>query len=86
MFYSVLRFFIRWGLKWYAPGLITKNLHLAKYAYPSIIVANHPNSLMDALVIVAYAPTKICFLTRGDIFKHPVANAVLRSLLYVARV
>lgn len=80
MFYSILRFFVRWGLKWYAPSLKTKNLHLAKYAYPSIIVSNHPNSLFDALVIVAYTPRKICFLTRGDIFKHPIANVILRWL------
>src|SRR5690606_11832922 len=80
MFYSVLRFFIRWGLKWYAPRLITKDLYLATYTYPSIIISNHPNSLFDALVIVAYAPAKVCFLTRGDIFKHPVANVVLRGL------
>lgn len=80
MFYSILRLFVRFGLKWYAPGLKAKNLHLAPYAYPTIVISNHPNSFFDALVIAAYAPAKICFLTRGDIFKHPVANAVLRWL------
>jgi|GEM_PF-472753 len=80
MFYSILRLFVRFGLKWYAPGLKAKNLHLAPYAYPTIVISNHPNSFFDALVIAAYAPAKICFLTRGDIFKHPVSNAVLRWL------
>lgn len=80
MFYSILRLFVRFGLKWYAPGLKAKNLHLAPYAYPTIVISNHPNSFFDALVIAAYAPAKICFLTRGDIFKHPVANTVLRWL------
>ncbi|TYR36591.1 hypothetical protein FXV77_08790 [Sphingobacterium phlebotomi] len=80
MFYSILRLFVRLGLKWYAPGLKAKNLHLAPYTYPTIVISNHPNSLFDALVIAAYAPAKICFLTRGDIFKHPVANVILRWL------
>lgn len=68
------------GLKWYAPGIKTRHLRRAPYTYPTLIISNHPNSLFDALVIVAYVPAKICFLTRGDIFKHPVANVVLRSL------
>ncbi|HLT88047.1 MAG TPA: 1-acyl-sn-glycerol-3-phosphate acyltransferase [Sphingobacterium sp.] len=80
MFYSILRLFVRLGLKWYAPGLKARNLQLAPYTYPTIVVANHPNSFLDALVIAAYAPVKICFLTRGDIFKHPVASIILRWL------
>ncbi|MBD1422731.1 1-acyl-sn-glycerol-3-phosphate acyltransferase [Sphingobacterium chuzhouense] len=80
MFYSVLRLFIRLGLKWYAPELKAKNLQLALYNYPTIVIANHPNSFFDALVIAAYAPVKICFLARGDIFKHPIANVILRWL------
>ncbi|PRD56563.1 1-acyl-sn-glycerol-3-phosphate acyltransferase [Sphingobacterium gobiense] len=80
MFYSVLRLFIRLGLMWYAPGLKARNIWQARYTYPTIIIANHPNSFLDALVIAAYAPVKICFLTRGDIFKYPVANVVLRWL------
>ncbi|NGM64281.1 1-acyl-sn-glycerol-3-phosphate acyltransferase [Sphingobacterium sp. SGR-19] len=80
MFYSILRLFVRLGLMWYAPRLKARNLRLARYTYPTIIIANHPNSFLDALVIAAYVPAKICFLARGDIFKHPVANVVLRSL------
>lgn len=80
MFYSLLRWFVRLGLKWYAPGLTVKHLQLAPYSYPAIVIANHPNSFFDALVIAAFAPVKICFLARGDAFKHPVANIVLRGL------
>ncbi|MFD2595606.1 1-acyl-sn-glycerol-3-phosphate acyltransferase [Sphingobacterium griseoflavum] len=55
-------------------------MRLASFAGPSIIVSNHPNSLFDALVIAAYCPVEICFLTRGDIFKKPWANLLLRYL------
>lgn len=80
MFYTVLRYYVRLGLQWYVPDLRVTNLKLAKFAGPSIIVSNHPNSLFDALIIAAYSPVKICFLTRGDIFKKPIANTLLRAL------
>ncbi len=80
MFYNVLRYFVRLGLQWYAPELRSNNLELARFAGPSIIVSNHPNSLFDALVIAAYSPVEIRFLTRGDIFKKSWANLLLRSL------
>lgn len=80
MFYNVLRYFVRLGLHWYAPGLRSINMDLATFHGPSIIVSNHPNSLFDALVIAAYTPVEIRFLTRGDIFKKPWANLLLRNL------
>ncbi|WP_437921343.1 1-acyl-sn-glycerol-3-phosphate acyltransferase [Sphingobacterium sp. LRF_L2] len=80
MFYSLLRRFVRIGLHWYAPDLRLKQLELAKYTGPTVVVSNHPNSLFDALVIAAYCPVELRFLTRGDIFKTPVANVLLRGL------
>lgn len=80
MLYSVLRYFVRLGLQWYVPDLRVKDLTLATYSGPSILVSNHPNSLFDALVLAAYSPVEIRFLTRGDIFEKPVANVLLRAL------
>ncbi|TDS17365.1 1-acyl-sn-glycerol-3-phosphate acyltransferase [Sphingobacterium paludis] len=80
MFYTALKYFVRIGLHWYAPDLRRKKLPLATFAGPSVVVANHPNSLFDALVIAAYCPAELWFLTRGDLFRHPVANMLLRSL------
>lgn len=80
MLYKVLKYFVRLGLHWYAPHLTAKCLDRASYLGPSIIVSNHPNSLMDALIIAAYSPVEIRFLTRGDIFKHPLANVLLHKL------
>ncbi len=80
MFYTILRYFVRLGLYWYVPDLRVRQLNLAAYAGPSIIVSNHPNSLFDALLIAAYSPVEIRFLTRGDIFKKPAVNVLLRWL------
>ncbi|KGE16116.1 1-acyl-sn-glycerol-3-phosphate acyltransferase [Sphingobacterium deserti] len=80
MFYTALKYFVRIGLYWYAPDIRQQHLPLATYAGPTVVVSNHPNSLFDALVIAAYCPAEIWFLTRGDIFRHPVANLLLRNL------
>ncbi len=80
MLYQVLKAFVKLGMHWYIPDLRTHQLDLAKYEAPSIIVSNHPNSFFDALVIAVHAPAEIRYLTRGDIFKHPLANWALRRL------
>ncbi|HLS96417.1 MAG TPA: 1-acyl-sn-glycerol-3-phosphate acyltransferase [Sphingobacterium sp.] len=80
MFYSLLRQFVRLGLRWYVPDLRTAELQLAAFTAPTIVVSNHPNSLFDALVLAVHAPVELRYLARGDIFKAPLVSIVLRSL------
>ncbi|MGO1596119.1 MAG: 1-acyl-sn-glycerol-3-phosphate acyltransferase [Sphingobacterium sp.] len=80
MVYTLLRSLIKLGLHWYLPDRQLKNLRQATDRQPALIVSNHPNSFFDALVLVAYQPVEICFLTRGDLFKHPFINWLLRTL------
>ncbi len=47
---------------------------------PAIIVANHPNSIMDPLLISTRLSTKLSFLARSGLFTNPVIGAVLRWL------
>lgn len=80
MFYKVFKYFVRQGLRWFIADLDRSKLHGHALAGPSIILSNHPNSLFDALVLAVYSPGEIRYLVRGDIFRHPVLNVVLRSL------
>ncbi len=80
MFYKILRFFIRQGLHWYISDLDAKDFDKHGLAGPSIIVSNHPNSLFDALVLAAYSPGEIRYLVRGDLFRNPIIDIVLRKL------
>jgi len=52
--------------------------HVSKDA-PILLVANHPNSFMDALVIGAYLPRPTHFLARGDAFKNPVLAKIFHA-------
>ena len=79
MFYSIFRSFVKLGLQWYVTDWQIGKLNQIDYNRPTLIVSNHPNSFFDAVIIAAFAPTKIRFLARGDVFKHPIANWALRT-------
>lgn len=44
---------------------------------PLLLLPNHQNALLDPLILAAYLPIKPYFLTRSDVFVHPVLNAIL---------
>ncbi|MFD3394548.1 1-acyl-sn-glycerol-3-phosphate acyltransferase [Aquirufa sp. OSTEICH-129V] len=45
-----------------------------------LIVANHPDSFLDAVILGAYYPRKLHFLARGDVFRKPLYGFLLRSI------
>ncbi len=47
---------------------------------PLLLVANHPNSFLDAIIIAAHFKEPIHFLARGDAFQKPWHNRLLRLL------
>ncbi|MGM1429490.1 1-acyl-sn-glycerol-3-phosphate acyltransferase [Sphingobacterium lactis] len=79
MFYPVLKFVVKFGLRWYVSEWRLQNLQQANANVPALIIANHPNSFFDALVIAVHQESEIRFLTRGDIFEKPLANWTLRT-------
>jgi hypothetical protein len=46
---------------------------------PALVLANHPNGFLDALLIAAYIKQPVYFLARGDVFNR-YTNAILRFL------
>ncbi|MEM9823860.1 MAG: 1-acyl-sn-glycerol-3-phosphate acyltransferase, partial [Bacteroidota bacterium] len=45
-----------------------------------ILAVNHPTMFLEPCLLACFLPRQLHFLTRGDIFKHPVLDAILRSL------
>lgn len=80
MFYHVLKSYVRLGLRWYIPAIRSSSAAVTDAQVPSILVANMPNGFLDALVIAAYFPSKLCFVADGQFFKKPIANLLLRQL------
>lgn len=78
--YHFVKLWIRTGLFFYytkmkvvGKGNIPKNK-------PIMILANHQNALMDALMIAVNCGVKPHFLARSDLFKNPLIGKFLQSL------
>ena len=80
MLYQILLFLIRMALKIFCVSIKVHNKKALMQKGPLLIVANHPDSFFDALVIAANCTHPVSFLARGDVFTKPWHNFLLRSL------
>ena len=69
---TILKLFIRAALWLFCAEVNTKNKYLLNTSGPLLIIANYPNSFLDALIIGSRYNRRIHFLARGDVFtkKH----------------
>ena len=77
---QLLKLFIQAGLWLFCQEIHLKNKQLFKTKGPLLIIANHPNSFLDALIIGSYYKRRVYFLARGDAFKKPIHRFILESL------
>jgi len=47
---------------------------------PVIFVANHPNALVDPLLLLCFAPRPVAFLAKAPLFRMPVVGYIVRAL------
>jgi 1-acyl-sn-glycerol-3-phosphate acyltransferase len=81
--YTVVQFLkilIQAGLWLFCNKIYLKNKQLFTTKGPLLIIANHPNSFLDALIIGSYYKRRVYFLARGDAFKKPIHRFILESL------
>lgn len=74
-----------WVLMWitfkiYFRRIDVVGLHKLKPSAPYILIANHPASFLDAMVLAVFLKREVHFYVRGDIFKHPLALKILTWL------
>lgn len=77
---QLLKILIQVGLWLFCNKIHLKNKRLFKAKGPLLIIANHPNSFLDALIIGSYYKRRVYFLARGDAFKKPIHRFLLESL------
>lgn len=51
-----------------------------QHGKPAILIANHPASFLDAMVLAVFLGRPIHFYVRGDIFSHPIVYYILTKL------
>jgi 1-acyl-sn-glycerol-3-phosphate acyltransferase len=76
----LLKILIQVGLWLFCHKIHLKNKQLFLTRGPLLIIANHPNSFLDALIIGSYYKRRVYFLARGDVFKKSIYRFLLESL------
>ena len=71
MFYYFIKIFTRLALLIFCKKLVIQNKNLLHSKGPLLLIANHPNSFLDAIIIGAYCKHPTHFLARGDAFTKP---------------
>lgn len=78
--YLSLRAIARMGLRFYYSGIDIYGLDNLPSKGPVILAANHPNAMMDPILMAAVAPQKIGFLAKKALFFNPPATRFLDAL------
>jgi 1-acyl-sn-glycerol-3-phosphate acyltransferase len=77
LFYFFLKFPVRLALMIFCREIRVRNGALLKTRGPLLLVANHPNSFLDAIIIGSLFSHPVHFLARGDAFKKPWHRRIL---------
>ena len=77
---TILKLFIRAALWLFCAEINTKNKYLLNTKGPLLIIANHPNSFLDAIIIGTRYNRTIHFLARGDVFTKKLHRFLLSLL------
>lgn len=80
LLYSLVKIFVRLALQIFCTRTTVTGKRSLLTAGPLLLVANHPNSFLDAIIIGAQFPRPVHFLARGDAFQRPWHNILLRLL------
>lgn len=75
-----MKSWVRLTMYWYAPLFAIHHAERLGRAGPTLLVANHPDSFLDALLIALACNRPVHFLARGDVFNRPWHRTLLRLL------
>jgi 1-acyl-sn-glycerol-3-phosphate acyltransferase len=71
--YGILLPVVRVALQWYYRSISTTGLERIPRQGPIFLAVNHPNALVDAMVVGAVAPRRVGFTAKATIFANPIA-------------
>lgn len=71
LFYAVLKRSVRVGARAAFSEVEIRGMNDVPWEEPCIVSPNHPNAFLDALLVGAFAPTKMSYMARSDIFGSP---------------
>lgn len=79
LFYTVMKPLVRVALRVFFRRLEVRRPERLHMPGPLLLCGNHPNTLMDPLVVAVQRRQPIAFLAKSTFFKNPVLRAVMES-------
>lgn len=79
LIYAISKLIVRIGLRIFFQEIQVRNREQIPKKGPFLIIANHPNDKLDALIIGRTIPRKINFLAAGFLFKFKLLSWIMRS-------
>ena len=80
MIYKLLKLIIGLGIRLYYREIRVKNKERLNQIGGKIIIANHPNTMMDGWIISYITKEPIYFMAKGTFFNSPFKKWLLKSL------
>ena len=80
IFYRVLRRVARIALGWYYADLVVQGREHLSPRGPVLLVANHPNALVDAMAIAVAVPRRVLLTAKATLFEQPAMALLLRAV------
>lgn len=80
MLYFIIQALLRGTVKVFFKNIQFHNKKAIPASGPLIILANHPSTFMDPIVIASLINRKVYFLGKGELFKGFLAKFILNSL------
>ena len=79
MIYPLLRALSAVALRWFYSRVDAEGVERIPMRGPAILVVNHPNAMVDAMVTALISPRRVLFTGRATLFSNPLLAAFLRS-------
>lgn len=80
MLYELLKPVVGVALHWYYRSILTEGIERVPTTGPVFLAVNHPNALVDALVVGYAVPRRVRFTAKATIFANPLAARFLRTV------
>jgi glycerol-3-phosphate O-acyltransferase/dihydroxyacetone phosphate acyltransferase len=80
MLYALLRAVARIALRWYYRDIQVEGLDRVPSQRPLLLVVNHPNALVDALVVADILSRRVMITAKSSLFTNPIGGALLRRV------